>query len=91
MNLLEGLSDLQGGALDQVLRRTILSALIVGAVAVLITALLGSPWALGLIVGLGMAILNLRSSTPVSPSSRPRAVRSASATRCCGAPWAPRA
>lgn len=61
MNLLEGLSDLQGGALTKVLRRTILSALIVGAVAVLITALLGSLWgALGLIVGLGMAILNLR-------------------------------
>ncbi|HEY6472432.1 MAG TPA: hypothetical protein VIY26_06045 [Acidimicrobiales bacterium] len=61
MNLLEGLSDLQGGALTKVLRRTILSALIIGAVAVLITALLGSLWgALGLIIGLGMAILNLR-------------------------------
>jgi hypothetical protein len=61
MNLLEGLSDLQGGALTKVLRRTILSALIIGAVAVLITALLGSLWgALGLIVGLAMAILNLR-------------------------------
>ena len=61
MNMLEGLSDLQGGALTKVLRRTILSALIVGAVAILITALLGSLWgALGLIVGLGMAILNLR-------------------------------
>ena len=61
MNLLEGLSDLQGHALTKVLRRTILSALIVGAVAILITALLGSLWgALGLIIGLGLAIVNLR-------------------------------
>jgi hypothetical protein len=59
--MLEGLSDLQGGALTKVLRRTILSALIVGAAAVLITALLGSLWgALGIIIGLAMAILNLR-------------------------------
>ncbi len=61
MNLLEGLSDLQGNALTKVLRRTILSALIVGAVAVVITAFLGSLWgALGLIIGLGLAIVNLR-------------------------------
>ena len=61
MNLLEGLSDLQGNALTKVLRRTILSALIVGAVAILITAFLGSLWgALGLIIGLGLAIVNLR-------------------------------
>ena len=61
MNLLEGLSDLQGNALTKVLRRTILSALIVGAVAVLLIALLGSLWgALGLIIGLGLAIVNLR-------------------------------
>jgi hypothetical protein len=61
MNLLEGLSDLQGDALTRVLRRTILSALIIGAVAVLITAFLGSLWgALGLIIGLGLAIVNLR-------------------------------
>lgn len=61
MNLLEGLSDLQGNALNRVLRRTIVSALIVGAVAVVITAFLGSLWgALGLIIGLGLAIVNLR-------------------------------
>lgn len=61
MNLLEGLSDLQGNALTKVLRRTIVSALIVGAVAVLLTAFLGSLWgALGLIIGLGLAIVNLR-------------------------------
>ena len=61
MNLLEGLSDLQGNALTKVLRRTILSALIVGAAAVLLTAFLGSLWgALGLIIGLGLAVVNLR-------------------------------
>jgi hypothetical protein len=61
VNLLEGLSDLQGNALTKVLRRTILSALIVGAVAVVLTAFLGSLWgALGLVIGLGLAIVNLR-------------------------------
>jgi len=61
VNLLEGLSDLQGNALTKVLRRTIISALIVGAVAVLLIALLGSLWgALGLVIGLGLAIVNLR-------------------------------
>ncbi|HWD54604.1 MAG TPA: hypothetical protein VG346_05755, partial [Acidimicrobiales bacterium] len=48
-------------ALTKVLRRTVLSALLVGGVAVVVTALLGSLWgALGLIIGLGMAIVNLR-------------------------------
>jgi hypothetical protein len=61
MNLLEGLSDLQGGALTKVLRRTVLSAIAVGVVAVLLTALLGSLWgALGIVIGLAMAIVNLR-------------------------------
>jgi hypothetical protein len=61
VNLLEGLSDLQGNALNKVLRRTILSALIVGAVAVVLTAFLGSLWgALGLVIGLGLALVNLR-------------------------------
>jgi hypothetical protein len=61
MSLLEGLSDLGGNALARVLRRTILSALIVGVGAVLVTALLGSLWgALGLIIGLGLAVVNLR-------------------------------
>jgi hypothetical protein len=61
MNLLEGLSDLGGEALSRVLRRTVVSALIVGAIAVAVVALLGSLWgALGLIIGLGMAIVNLR-------------------------------
>jgi hypothetical protein len=59
--MLDGLSDLEGNALAKVLRRTVVSAVIVGAVAVVVTLLLGSPWgALGLVVGLGMAIVNLR-------------------------------
>ena len=61
MNLLEGLSDLGGQALTKVLRRTVVSTVLVGGVAVVVTALLGSLWgALGLIIGLGMAIINLR-------------------------------
>jgi hypothetical protein len=61
MSLLEGLSDLGGQALTKVLRRTVVSAILVGGVAVVVTALLGSLWgALGLIIGLGMAIVNLR-------------------------------
>jgi hypothetical protein len=59
--MLDGLSGLEGNALSKVLRRTIVSSLIVGAVAVLLAMLLSVPWAaLGLIVGLGMAVVNLR-------------------------------
>ncbi len=59
--MLDGLSGLEGNALAKVLRRTIVSSLIVGAAAVLIVMLLSVPWAaLGLIIGLGMAVVNLR-------------------------------
>ena len=61
MNMLSGLSDLEGGALARVLRRTVVSSLIVGAGAVVVAMLLSVPWfALGLIIGLGLAIVNLR-------------------------------
>ena len=61
MNMLDGLSDLGGDALAKVLRRTIVSAVIVGAAAVVIALLLSAPWAaLGLALGLAMAVLNLR-------------------------------
>jgi hypothetical protein len=61
MNMLEGLSDLGGNALAKVLRRTVVSAVIVGAAAIIITLLLSVPMAaLGIAVGLGLAILNLR-------------------------------
>ena len=61
MNMLDGLSDLGGNALAKVLRRTIVSAVIVGAAAIVIALLLSVPWAaLGLAIGLTIAVLNLR-------------------------------
>jgi hypothetical protein len=61
MNMLDGLSDIGGNALARVLRRTIISSLVVGGAGVIIVLFLGSFWAaLGLVIGLGMAILNLR-------------------------------
>jgi hypothetical protein len=61
MNMLSGLSDLEGGALAKVLRRTVVSSIVVGAGAVIVALLLSAPWfALGLAVGLGMAVVNLR-------------------------------
>jgi hypothetical protein len=59
--MLEGLSDLGGNALAKVLRRTVVSALAVGLVAVIVALLLSAPWvALGLAIGLGLAVINLR-------------------------------
>jgi hypothetical protein len=61
MNMLDGLSGLGGNALAKVLRRTIVSSLVVGVAAVLIALLLSQPWAaLGLAIGLTIAVLNLR-------------------------------
>jgi hypothetical protein len=61
MNMLDGLSGLGGNALARVLRRTIVSAIVVGFAAILIALLLSAPWAaLGLAIGLTMAVLNLR-------------------------------
>jgi hypothetical protein len=61
MNMLDGLSGLGGNVLAKVLRRTIVSSLIVGVAAVLIALLLSQPWAaLGLAFGLTIAVLNLR-------------------------------
>ena len=61
MTMLPGLSDLEGGALAKVLRRTVVSSLVVGAVAVVLSLLLSAPWfALGLAIGLGLAVVNLR-------------------------------
>ncbi len=59
--ILEGLSELEGNALAKVLRRTIVSALVVGVATILIALLLSAPWfAGGLVIGLAMAIVNLR-------------------------------
>ncbi len=61
MNMLDGLSGLGGNALAKVLRRTIVSAVLVGAAAIVIALLLSAPWAaLGLAIGLTIAVLNLR-------------------------------
>jgi hypothetical protein len=61
MHMMSGLSDLEGTALAKVLRRTVVSAIIVGVGAIIIALLLSAPWAaLGIVIGLGLAILNLR-------------------------------
>jgi hypothetical protein len=61
MSMMSGLSDLEGTALAKVLRRTIVSALIGGGGAIVVALLLSAPWtALGIVIGLGMAIVNLR-------------------------------
>ena len=59
--MLDGLSSLGGNALSKVLRRTIVSAVVVGVAAIVIALLLSAPWAaLGLAIGLAIAVLNLR-------------------------------
>jgi hypothetical protein len=61
MNMLSGLSELEGSALTKVLRRTVVSAIVVGLGAVVVALLLSAPWfALGLAIGLGLAIVNVR-------------------------------
>jgi hypothetical protein len=61
MSMMSGLSDLEGGALAKVLRRTVISALIVGGGAIVITLFLAAPLAaVGIVIGLGLAIVNLR-------------------------------
>jgi ATP synthase I chain len=61
MSMMSGLSDLEGTALAKVLRRTIVSALIGGGGAIVVALLLSAPFAaLGIVIGLGMAIVNLR-------------------------------
>jgi hypothetical protein len=59
--MMSGLSDLEGTALAKVLRRTIVSALIGGGGAIVVALLLSAPFAaLGIVIGLGLAIVNLR-------------------------------
>jgi hypothetical protein len=55
------LADLEVGALSRIMRPTTLAAGVVGVVAVGIALLLGEPHAaLGIIVGIGAALLNVR-------------------------------
>ena len=59
--MISGLSDLEGTALIKVLRRTTVSALIIGGGAVIVALFVSSPLAaVGIVLGLGMAIVNLR-------------------------------
>jgi hypothetical protein len=61
MSMMSGLSDLEGTALVKVLRRTTVSALIAGGGAVIVALFVSSPLAaVGIVIGLAMAILNLR-------------------------------
>ena len=56
-----GFSQLELPELARLLRRTVVSALVVGAVAIIIALVTASPLAaVGIAVGLGLAIVNLR-------------------------------
>jgi hypothetical protein len=58
---MSGLSDIEGTALPKVLRRTVVASLIAGGGAIVIALALAVPFAaLGIALGLGMAIVNLR-------------------------------
>jgi hypothetical protein len=59
--MMSGLSGLDGTALVKVLRRTTVSALIVGGGAIVVALFVSSPLAaVGIVIGLAMAIVNLR-------------------------------
>lgn len=59
--MMGGLGDLERGALAKVLRRTIVASLIAGGGGVILTLFISQAWAaLGIVIGLAMAILNLR-------------------------------
>jgi hypothetical protein len=59
--MMGGLSDLEGTALAKVLRRTVVSALIAGGGAIIVAFFLSEPFAaVGIVLGLGMAVLNFR-------------------------------
>jgi ATP synthase I chain len=56
-----GFADLELPALARVLRRTVISTLLVGAVGILLALLLSAPFAaLGIGIGVAVAIVNLR-------------------------------
>jgi len=61
MNMFENIEHLDGTVLQRLLRRTVLATLIVGALGMVVTLLIAPPLAtVGLAIGLGVAILNLR-------------------------------
>ena len=87
--MMSGLSDLEGTALAKVLRRTVVSALIVGGGAIIVALFVSAPLAaLGIVIGLGMAIVNLRFLDAGVAKVQTKGRR---ARRRNGGPWAPRA
>ena len=59
--MLENIEHLDAPVLQKLLRRTVISAIIVGGLAVVLSLLLAPPLAtVGIVLGLGVAILNLR-------------------------------
>ena len=90
MSMMSGLSDLEGTALAKVLRRTIVSSLIGGGGAIVVALLVSAPFAaLGIVIGLAMAIVNLRFlDAGVAKVQTKGEVEPA---RCSAGPWAPRA
>lgn len=59
--MFSGLTDLALPELGRILRRTVLSALVAGGLGVIVAFLLNAPFAaLGVALGIGIAILNLR-------------------------------
>jgi hypothetical protein len=59
--MFEQIEHLEASVLQRLLRRTVLLSLAVGGVMVLCALLIGSPLgAVGIVIGLGMAIVNLR-------------------------------
>jgi hypothetical protein len=79
--MMSGLSDLEGTALAKVLRRTVVSSLIGGGGGIIVALLLSAPWAaLGIVIGLGMAIVNLRKVQTKGETSK-KAVRRAMGTK----------
>jgi hypothetical protein len=59
--MLENIEHLDGPVLQRLLRRTVLTTLVVGGIAIVISLLVAPPFAaVGIALGLGVAILNLR-------------------------------
>jgi hypothetical protein len=57
----EGIQHLDASVLQKLLRRTVLMSLVVGGIAIIVALAVSPPLsALGIVMGLGLAILNLR-------------------------------
>ena len=59
--MFEGIQHLDASVLQKLLRRTVLMSLVVGGIAIIVALAVSPPLsALGIVMGLGLAILNLR-------------------------------